>query len=72
LRKRQTLWGDACIVRTCIPVWTLVQAERLGANEADLLKNYPTLRAEDLSNAWAYARVYSGEIEQAIQENEAD
>jgi uncharacterized protein (DUF433 family) len=64
--------GDACIVRTRIPIWALVQAKRLGASEADLLKNYPTLRAEDLSNAWAYARVYPEEIEQAIQENEAD
>jgi uncharacterized protein (DUF433 family) len=25
--------GDACIVRTRIPVWTLVQAKRLGASE---------------------------------------
>jgi uncharacterized protein (DUF433 family) len=64
--------GDACIVRTRIPVWTLVQAKRLGASEAELLKNYPTLRAEDLSNAWAYARVYPDEIERAINENEAD
>jgi uncharacterized protein (DUF433 family) len=64
--------GDACIVRTRIPMWTLVQAKRLGVSEADLLKNYPTLRAEDLSNAWAYARVYSEEIEKAIRENEAD
>lgn len=62
--------GEACIVRTRIPVWLLVQARRLGASEANLLANYPTLRAEDLINAWAYARNHRAEIDQAIQENE--
>jgi len=40
--------GESCILRTRIPVWVLVQARKLGASEADLLTNYPTLRAEDL------------------------
>lgn len=63
--------GEPCIVRTRIPVWVLVQARRLGTSEADLLKAYPTLRAEDLTNAWAYYRAHRGEIEQQIRENEA-
>jgi uncharacterized protein (DUF433 family) len=63
--------GEACIVRTRIPVWVLVQARRLGTSEADLLKAYPTLRAEDLTNAWAYYRSHQEEIEQQIQDNEA-
>src|SRR5258706_13439878 len=46
------LGGEARIVRTRIPVWVLVQARHLGATEADLLQSYPTLRAEDLTNAW--------------------
>jgi uncharacterized protein (DUF433 family) len=62
--------GEARIVRTRIPVWVLVQARRLGASEADLLRSYPSLRAEDLTNAWAYARLHSDEIEQQIAENE--
>jgi uncharacterized protein (DUF433 family) len=62
--------GEACIVRTRIPVWVLEQSRRLGVNEADLLKSYPTLRAEDLTNAWAYARLHREEIERQIQENE--
>ena len=62
--------GEPCIVRTRIPVWVLVQARQLGASEAELLQNYPTLRAEDLTNAWAYARVHRDEIEQQILENE--
>lgn len=63
--------GEPCIVRTRIPVWVLVQARHLGTSEADLLKAYPTLRAEDLTNAWAYYRSHTEEIEQQIRENEA-
>ena len=54
-----------------IPVWLLVQARRLGTSEAELLRAYPTLRAEDLANAWAYYRAHRDEIGQQIQENEA-
>lgn len=62
--------GDPCIVRTRIPVWVLEQTRRLGASEAALLENYPSLRAEDLSNAWAYVRSHRDEIERQIRENE--
>jgi uncharacterized protein (DUF433 family) len=63
--------GEPCIVRTRIPVWLLVQAHNLGTSEADLLKAYPTLRAEDLANAWAFFRGHREEIERQILENEA-
>lgn len=63
--------GEPCIVRTRIPVWLLVQARLLGTTESDLLKAYPTLRAEDLANAWAYYRTHRQEIEQQIRDNEA-
>mgnify|MGYP001596556263 CR=1 FL=1 len=63
--------GEPCIVRTRIPVWVLEQARRLGTTEADLLGCYPTLRAEDMANAWAYVRSHRDEIEQQIRENEA-
>ncbi len=36
--------GEPCIVRTRIPVWLLVQLQRLGMSEAELLRNYPGLR----------------------------
>ncbi len=62
--------GEPCIVRTRIPVWVLVQAKRLGMSEADLLHSYPTLRAEDLVNAWGYYRTHPDEIERQIRENE--
>jgi uncharacterized protein (DUF433 family) len=62
--------GEACIVRTRIPVWLLEQARRLGTSEQELLTAYPTLRAEDLVNAWAYARAHLSEIEAQIYANE--
>lgn len=64
------LGGEARIVRTRIPVWVLEQMRRQGASDADILTSYPTLRAEDLANTWAYARLHRDEIEQAIFENE--
>jgi uncharacterized protein (DUF433 family) len=62
--------GEACIVRTRVPVWALEQSRRLGMSEDQLLRSYPTLRAEDLVNAWAYVRSHRVEIEDDIRENE--
>jgi uncharacterized protein (DUF433 family) len=62
--------GVPCIVRTRIPVWLLVQAHRLGSNDADIIRAYPSLRPEDLANAWAYYGAHKQEIEQQIIENE--
>ncbi len=64
--------GDARISRTRVPVWTLEAARRQGMTEAEILSAFPTLRAEDLVNAWAYVRMHRNEIEDQIQENEAD
>ena len=63
--------GAACVVRTRIPVWALENYRRLGWSEARVLENYPTLRAADLVNAWAYADAHADEIEEEIRANEA-
>ena len=70
--ERQTgvIGGEACIVRTRIPVWVLEQARRMGSSDAALLEAYPMLRAEDLTNAWVYARTHSAEMDEAISNNE--
>ena len=68
--KPDVCGGEPCIVRTRIPVWVLVQSRKLGISEADLLRSYSTLRAEDLANAWAYYRTHRDEIQQQIRENE--
>ena len=43
---------------------------RVGLWGARLLRCYPTLRAEDLSNAWAYYRSHGDEIDRQIAGNE--
>jgi uncharacterized protein (DUF433 family) len=62
--------GEPVVVRTRIPVWVLEQARRLGSTEADLLRLYPGLLAEDLASAWAYVRAHRDEIDRQIRDNE--
>ena len=69
--RPDVLAGEACIVRTRIPVWLLERARRLGTSEQELLAAYPTLRAEDLVNAFFYARSHAEEMDAQIRENEA-
>ncbi|MDA0674087.1 MAG: DUF433 domain-containing protein [Cyanobacteria bacterium] len=64
--------GDARIANTRIPVWVLVQARDWGHSDAALLRDYPTLTATDLANAWTYALAHSEEINHAIQANNAE
>ena len=52
-----------------IPVWLLVRQRQLGVGEEEILHDYPTLRAEDLSNAWNYYRAHRDEVEAQIAEN---
>lgn len=61
--------GDACIAGTRIAVWVVVQARDLGTSEVDILRDYPSLSAQDLVNAWTYAASHTDEIAQAIKEN---
>jgi uncharacterized protein (DUF433 family) len=62
--------GSARIVRTRIPVWTLVQMRRRGLPTSELLANFPSLRADDLLHAWNYAALRREEIDREIRENE--
>lgn len=62
--------GSACIAKTRIPVWLLEDLRRQGLSEAGLLDAYPSLRAQDLVNAWNYVRRHREEIEREIRENE--
>jgi len=55
-----------------MPVWVLVNARNLGISESQLLYDYPTLSATDLTNAWVYAEANHLEIETAIRDNEED
>ncbi len=61
--------GSACIIRTRIPVWSLVAYRDQGLTEAQLLENFPTLRHQDLVNAWNYYLTHQDEINQEIRDN---
>jgi uncharacterized protein (DUF433 family) len=62
--------GEPCIVRTRIPVWVLLRMRQSGVSEADILRSYPTISAEDLANAWHYARAHAAEIDAQAKANE--
>jgi uncharacterized protein (DUF433 family) len=62
--------GDACIVRTRIPVWGLEGYRRLGLSDEQILENFPSLSQQDLENAWSYVLSHRDEIDQALRENE--
>ncbi|QIF05867.1 DUF433 domain-containing protein [Roseimicrobium sp. ORNL1] len=62
--------GSARLARTRVPVWTLEAARRQGMSESEILRAFPALRAEDLSQAWAYVRSHQEEIDKDITENE--
>jgi uncharacterized protein (DUF433 family) len=62
--------GSLSLVRTRVPAWTLERYRRLEWTEAQILDNFPTLRAADLVNVWAYVDAHVEEIEAAIREND--
>jgi len=60
--------GYARIRNTRIPVWTLVSFRQQGADEQEILENYPSLTPNDLTAAWLYYQQHSAEIDQIIHE----
>jgi uncharacterized protein (DUF433 family) len=62
--------GSPRVAGTRIPVRTLEEYRRLGATQEDLLRSYPSLRSEDLANAFSYADGHREEIDREILENE--
>jgi uncharacterized protein (DUF433 family) len=65
------LGGDACIRRTRISVWMLVNAWRLGFTDEELLNRYLVpLTREDLAAAREYHATHPDEIDEAIRRNE--
>lgn len=62
--------GSATLIRTRIPVWTIERYRQLGASEAEILANFPSLQAVDIAQAWSYAARHRAEIEAEIRQNE--
>ena len=67
----EVIGGDACIGKTRIAVWMLVNARKLGMTDEEIRTRYdPPLSQADLDAAWEYYHQNREEIEQAIRENE--
>jgi uncharacterized protein (DUF433 family) len=64
--------GRACIRKTRITVWGLVNSRRLGLTDEQILESIVGLTPEDLQAAWDYYREHGPEIDEDIRENEAD
>ncbi len=64
--------GNARIRETRIPVWTLVSFRQQGADDSELLRNYPGLTQQDLEAAWSYYAQHPEEIDQVIASDERE
>jgi uncharacterized protein (DUF433 family) len=62
--------GSARFIRSRIPVWAVVRMQQIGASDLDILRSFPSLRAVDLAEAWAFAEDHHEEVEKDIRENE--
>jgi uncharacterized protein (DUF433 family) len=71
IEKTPRVCGVAArVAGTRIPVWQLVEARSLGPSEAQLLIDYPGLKAVNLVDAWATAEDHPEEITVQIQKNQ--
>ncbi len=70
--KDNVCGGSARIIRTRLPVWLLESLRRGGKTDAELLAAYPSINAEDLANAWNYARTHHDEMDREIAANGDD
>ena len=58
--------GHARIRNTRVPVWTIISFQHQGADDAELLANFPALMPDDLDNVRVYYTNNQAEIDQAI------
>lgn len=62
--------GLACIRNTRIAVWTLISFQKQGADDAELLHNFPGLTPLDLIAARAYYASHAEEVDREIDDTE--
>jgi Protein of unknown function (DUF433) len=53
---------------TRIPVWTIVSLHNQGADEVELLRNFPSLTLFDLAATRAYYATHRAEIDSLVRE----
>ncbi|MEA5513800.1 DUF433 domain-containing protein [Nodularia sp. UHCC 0506] len=58
--------GQPRIRNTRIPVWTLMTFRQQGADDAELLRNYPHLTQDDLNAVWTYYTQHEAELNDVV------
>jgi uncharacterized protein (DUF433 family) len=61
--------GSACIRNTRIAVWTLISLMNQGADDQELLRNFPGLNLRDLEVSRSYYANLKEEIDTEIESN---
>jgi uncharacterized protein (DUF433 family) len=64
--------GHARVRNTRIPVWTVISLQQQGADDLELLQNFPALTPDDLSNLRSYYAAHQTEIDRAIASHQND
>jgi uncharacterized protein (DUF433 family) len=64
--------GAACIARTQIPVWKLINLRSQGCSDLNLLSDFPELGKDDLKAAFTYYAQNTEEIDDAIAAENLD
>jgi uncharacterized protein (DUF433 family) len=64
--------GSARIRNTRIPVWTIISLQKQGADDQELLHNFPVLTAFDLVMAINYYKSYPLEIDDIIASHNSE
>ena len=64
--------GYARIRNTRIPVWTIISLQHQGADDTEILRNFPSLTLFDLAATKAYYASHTEEIDQTITSHNED
>jgi uncharacterized protein (DUF433 family) len=64
--------GYARIRNTRIPVWTIISLQHQGADDTEILRNFPSLTLFDLAATKAYYASHTEEIDQTIVSHNED
>ena len=69
-KTRGVCGGEPCVRTTRHTVAGLVQWQRLGLSDEQILRHHPDLTQADLDAAWDYYQCNTAEIDGAIKDDE--
>jgi len=69
-KTRGVCGGEPCIRNTRHTVAGLVQWQRLGLSDQQIMHHHPDLTQPDLDAAWDYYHLHAVEVDRAIKDGE--